>query len=232
MTKSTLRTLVQQAVGNRSSVTVNAAWFDTRVLNAYKQLVTFQGMVFKPGRKVPQYRILRFPNLENRITRTLDTSISTNFVANQATVEMVDDIFDRTNNRGMERKSERRIRQLDPDEAGIPRIWEPASEGGLNGYYIWPSPGVASDNIDVYEYVVLTPVLATDSTEPLVPAEWHPAIVLLASAEAAEQFDMPERAAEIRQTFTTLVASLQAPNEIRSAAGLAGTRRRIRVGLR
>lgn len=232
MTKATLRSLVKQAVGNRTSTAIDTAWYDTRVLNAYKHLVTYQGMVMRPGRKSPQFRILRFPQLESRLTRALDTSISINFVANQATVEVVDDVFDRTNNRGLTRRSERRIRQLDPDEAGVPRIWEPASEAGVDGYYIWPSPGVATDDIDVYEYVVLTPILASDSTEPLVPAEWHPAIAYLASAEASEFFDMPEKAAEQRAAFNALVSSLQAPNEIRAAAGLAGNRRRIRVGSR
>jgi len=211
---------------------VDDTWYDTRVLNAYKQLVTYQGMVMRPGRKSPQFRILRFPQLESRLTRTLDTTLSSNFVAKQATVELVDDVFDRTNNRGLDRESERRIRQLDPDETGVPRRWEPASEAGEDGYYIWPFPGVASDNIDVYEYVVLTPVLADDGDSPLIPSEWHPAIAYLATAEAAEQFDMPEKAAEMRQAFGTLVASLQAPNELRAAAGLAGNRRRIRIGLR
>lgn len=232
MTKATLRTLVQQSVGNRTSTTIDDAWYDTRVLNAYKQLVTFQGMVMRPGRKAPQFRILRFPQLENRLPRTLDTSLTSNFVANQAAVYTVDDVFDRTNNRGLDRESERRIRQLDPDETGPPRRWEPASENGVDGYYIWPFPGVTTDNIDVYEYVVLTPVLNSDGDSPLLPDEWHPAIAYLASIEASEQFDMPERATEMRNAFQSLVSSLQAPNEIRSAAGLAGNRRRIRVGLR
>lgn len=233
MTKATLRTLVQQAVGNRSSTTIDDAWYDTRVLNAYKQLVTFQGMVMRPGRKSPQFRVLRFPSLETRLTRTLGIPAPvTNFVANQATVYTVDDVFDRTNNRGLDRESERRIRQLDPDEPGIPRRWEPASENGVDGYYIWPTPSVVAHEIEVYEYVVLTPTLASDPSMPQIPDEWHPAIAYLATIEAAAQFDMPERAEEMRSSFANLVASLQAPNEIRSAAGLAGNRRRIRVGLR
>lgn len=232
MTKAELRTRTKQAVGNRTSTTVTDTWYDERVLNAYKQLVTYQGQVSRPGGRQPQFRILRFPQLEDRLTRSLTSALTSNFVANQTAVELVDDIFDRTTNRGMDRESERRIRQLDPDEVGIPRRWEPASEGGVDGYYIWPRPNAAEHNIDVYEYVVLTPVLVADGDSPLIPAEWHQAITYLAASEAAALFDMSEKSGEMRQNFMGVVSSLQAPNELRAAAGLAGNRRRIRVGQR
>ena len=232
MTKAELRAAVQQALGNRSSTTVDDDWYDTRVLSGYKQLVTYQGLVQRPGIKQPQFRVLRFPQLEDRMTRSLSSSLTSNFVANQATVLLVEDVFDRTNNRGLDRESERRIRQLDPDENGVPRRWEPSSEAGVDGYYIYPYPSDSADDIDVYEYVITEPVLATDGTSPVIPDEWHQAIVHLAAAEAAVLFDMPEKALEHRTLFTAIVAGLQAPNELRSTAGMAGNRRRIRVGQR
>lgn len=230
MTKADLRLETQRMLGKRTSTELTSAWYDTRVLNAYRRLVTFQGVVNAPGFRHPIYRVLRFPILEDRLTRTLDTSMTSNFVANASGVIATVDLYNRTDNLGIPLRSSRVMRQYDPDENGKPEVWQPGAVGGSRGYFVWPYPGAAADNIDVYEYVINDVSLAADTTEPAIEDEWHIAIAYAAAAEGARLLEMPERAGELDTLFTTFIAERQSPGERTAFAGRTGQRRYIQAG--
>lgn len=230
MTKAELRTVVKQAMGNRTSTTITDAWYDDRVMNGYRRLVTFQGMVDAPSLRDPVKRILRFKELEDRLTRTLDNTLTDNFVANQSGVWYVTDVYNRTGGTGLNYRSEKLMRQQDADDTGVPIQWQPGVENGVRGYYIWPRPATADDAISVYEYVVYEPALATDSTEPVIGEEWHMCIAYAACAEAANLIDNPEDEGRFEQKFMKHIAERTMFQELASQGGRAGGRRYIRVG--
>lgn len=235
-TKAELRILVKQAVGGRSSATITNGWYDQRIHNGYVRLCTFQGPVSRPGRAQPQFRVLRFFELEERTARSLTTSLTTNFVTAQAPASgnipmVVSSLYDRTNNISLRRPSRRDVLRLDPDATGRPTRWLPAGQGGVVGYFLDKIPVVASDNIDVYEYTYCYPVeMATDGTYPLIPPAWHEAIWLAAAVETAALLDMPEKADELNQRFLAFIAERKTPHEEASSSGIGGARGNIRIG--
>lgn len=238
LTKADLRNLVKQAVGNRtatSGTTIDNTWYDARVYSGYRRLVTYQGPVTAPGMRQPQMRRLQFREFERRTASSLTTAgLTTNFVTPVETgVAYVTDIYDTTNNKGLDRVSEREIRRLDPDEAGVPRLWCPGSVSGTVGYYIWPRPQTTGDDINIHEYTYVYPAaLSGDSDTPAIPDTWHLGIVYASVSEAAMFLDMPEKSAEAEQQFQAFIAQRRTPMEDESYAGYAGTRNHIPIGTR
>lgn len=235
LTKAELRTRAKQLLGNRTSITgtvIDDAWYDERVMDGYRQLCTFQGPVQLSARQRPAMRTLRFFELEERTAATLSVALTSNFVTPTASnVYIVDDIYDRTNNRGLDMMSERERRHCDPDATGKPRRWRPGGAGGVQGYYIDQRPGAAADEIDVYEMTYQYPAdLVDDADTPVIPAVWHPAIYLLAAAAGADLLDMPARAQELKSDFYRFISERKSPYEELHRAGQAGARRSIRVG--
>ena len=229
MTRAQIRTLVQQHVGNRVTGVFNNAWFDARVLDAYRRLVSLQGRTPGSDRGGARYRHLRFPEMENRLTRSITLSEADNFLANQSGAFITIDIYDRTNDRGLSLVSEADLRYHDPDDLGVPREWRPGALNGINGYWIWPRPGTTSDNIDVYETVLVTPTLAADGDSPLVAEHWHRAIEYAAASDAAMLMDIPEKHDALEQKFAAYVSERLSYNEMAIRGSRSGRRRRIQV---
>jgi hypothetical protein len=235
LTKADLRTLTKQHLGNRTSTNIDDTWYNARVLSGYRQLCTFQGYVQAPGMRQPQMRRLGFFELQDRQARSLTTALTSNFVTpSPATnVVTVTDIYDRTNNRGLDRRGLRDIMIRDPDATGRPMIWAPAGEGGVVGYYIDRRPGVVGDNIDVYETVYKYPAdFASDVATPVIPDVWHVAITYAAAAEGALLLDMPEKHTEMNGKFAEFIAARKSPIEQAAFSGLAGQRRWTPIGAR
>lgn len=233
MTKAELRTATKQALGNVSSTTVTDTWYDSRVYSAYRRLCTFQGQVTRPGSVQPQFRVLRFYELEQRSSRALNTSLAENFVTpNSSNVFSILDIYDRTNDVPLRRMSRREWLALDPDDTGTPTRWHPGGKSGYMGYYIdkRPSAGDGSEDITVYEYTYQYPATLTlDTTEPIIPLEWHPAIWYGAVAEGAQLLDDSEKAAEYEALFIKFIAERKTPHE-EAMTGYSGGRRYIPIG--
>jgi len=244
LTKGDLRTLTRQLLGNRTSASITDAWYDARVYSAYRRLCTFQGEVKAPGMRQPALRRLGFFELQDRNTRTISsvtptlTGNSGNFITPLPATNVVTvvDLFDRTNNRGLDRRSLRELRTRDPDKTGRPRTWCPAGQGGTVGYYVNQIPttiDTAIDAIDVYEWVYLYPAaLATDATVPVIPDTWHIAIVHAAASEGAMLLDMPEKHGEMEGKFIAYIAERKSPIEEAAHSGLAGARRFTPIGPR
>jgi len=225
-----------QAVGNRTSANIDTAWYNARVLSGYRRLCTFQGAVQSPGLRQPQQRLLGFFELEDRQARSLTTALTSNFVTPSPATDVVTvvDLYDRTNNRGLDRRARRELLTRDPDGTGRPRAWCPAGQGGVVGYYIDRVPLTsATDDIDVYEYVYKYPsAMATDISVPVIPDVWHIAIAYAAGAEAALLLDMPEKNAELEGKFIAFISERQSPMEEAAKSGLAGSRRFTPIGRR
>ena len=235
LTKADLRTLTKQLVGNRTSTTVTDSWYDDRVTSGYRRLCTFQGTVNSPGLRQPQMRRLGFFELQDRQARTLDTTLTSNFITpSPATnVVTVTDIYDRTHDRGLDRRALRELRTRNPDATGIPRTWCPAGQGGVVGYYVNQVPAVTADNINVYESVYKYPaILATDGAVPVIPDVWHIAIAYGAASEAAMLLDIPEKHTELEGKFIGFIAERKSPIEESARSGLAGSRRFTPIGMR
>jgi hypothetical protein len=234
-TKAQLRTLTKQLAGNRTSATIIDSWYDDRVTSGYRRLCTFQGAVQMPGLRQPQQRRLGFFELQDRQARTLDTTLTSNFITPSPSTDVcvILDIYDRTHNRGLDRRSRRELLTRDPEATGIPRTWCPAGQGGVIGYYINQVPSVTAQNINVYEYVYKYPTaLATDGTSPVIPDIWHIAIAYAAASEAAILMDNPEKHTEMEGKFISFISERKSPMEESAHSGLAGSRRFTPIGSR
>lgn len=231
LTFTALKDRVKQVLGNRTSTNVSDTWYGDRVNSAYSRLCTFQGMVSRPGITQPQFRILRFFELERRDTRTLSAA-TTNFVTPTATDTcVVLDVYDRTHDRGLKRTSTREMRRLDPDATGTPRYWRPAGNAGTIGYEVYPYVAASADAIDVYEHTYTYPVALASATDtPVIPAAWHPAIWMGAAAEAAELLDVPEKAQEMEARFIGFISERKSPREEAAYSGRAGARSNVAIG--
>lgn len=238
MTLGDLRTLVKQLLGQRVISTVNdTTWYNDRVNAAYRRLSTFQGYVTAPGLKQPAQRILRFHELENMTARTLNVAafpLSTNFVQpSVANVYTVMDVYDRDNDRWLQRVPVKYMRRLDPDETGTPLRWTPGGDGANTaqavGYYVHPKPTAgSSEEIAVYEYTYRYPTaLSTDGNSPVIPEVWHPAIAYAAASEGALLLDWRDRHADMEQRFMAYVAERKSPYE---EGAYSGGRRYMQVG--
>lgn len=231
-----LKTRVKQVLGNRthstSSITVDDTWYGERVNSAYRAVCTFQGLVTRPGARQPQFRILRFFELENRTSRTLTTVLTSNFVTPSmgVAVAYMQDIWDVTNARGMRRVSRREILGLNPNQDGTPRNWCPAGSAGVNGYYINPRPQTSTYNITVYEYTYNYPTALTSVATPIIPDEWHPCIWMKAAEEGAALLGLDVTEGEMRGAFKDYIAERKSPAEDSAFSGLAGPRRSVTVG--
>lgn len=229
MTLATLRARVRQALGNRADGTLTDAWYNAHVLAAYLDVITLQHRVLGTSRAPMRMRAAAFPELETRLTRTITTGMTTNFLACQTGAVAVIDVWDRTNNRGLRWQDEASLRERDPDATGLPREWRAGYANGVAGYYIWPVPGDISHAIDVYETCYVAPTLASDAASPLIAEQWHEAIVYAAVALAAPLLDMPEKATEFASLYTTYMATHQ-DDVARAASRAKSGRRRIYVG--
>lgn len=238
-TRAQLVTLTQQLTGNRTNTSnLTASWYQDRVTSGYRRLCTFQGTVNAPGLRQPQQRRLGFFELQDRQPRTLDNTLTSNFVTPSPATDVVTvtDVYDRTHNRGLDRRALRESRTHDPDATGIPRTWCPAGQGGVVGYYINQVPTSASTSVDaisVFEYVYKYPtVLASDSAVPVIPDVWHIAIAFAAASEAAMLLDMPEKHTELEGKFLGYIAERKSPIEESAHSGYAGARRFTPIGMR
>lgn len=235
LTKADLRTLTKQLVGNRTSTTIDNTWYDARVLSGYRRLCTFQGMVTSPGLRQPQLRRLGFFELQDRQARSLTIALTSNFVTPSPATDVVTvvDVFDRTHDRGLDRRSLRELRTRNPDATGIPRTWCPVGQGGVVGYYVNCVPSTTAEEIAVYEWIYKYPTaLATDGATPVIPDVWHIAIAYAGASEAAMLLDSPERHAELEGKFTGFIAERKSPIEEAAHSGLAGARRFTPIGSR
>jgi len=238
-TRAQLVTLTKQLTGNRTNTSnLTDSWYQDRVTSGYRRLCTFQGAVNAPGLRQPQQRRLGFFELYDRQARTLDSTLTSNFVAPSPATDIVTvtDIYDRTHNRGLDRRSLRELRTRDPDGTGLPRTWCPAGQGGVIGYYIDRVPTsllTTVDAIDVHEWVYKYPTaLAADATVPVIPDVWHIAIAFAAASEAAMLLDIPEKHTELEGKFLGYIAERKSPIEESAHSGLAGSRRFTPIGPR
>lgn len=230
-----LRTITKQLVGNRTSATIDDTYYNARILSGYRRLCTYQGPVRSPGMAQPQMRKLGFFELQHRQARTIDETQVGNFITPDPSSDVVTvmDIYDRTNNRGLDRRGLRELLSRDPDALGVPRVWCPAGQDGVVGYYVDRVPETSSQAIDVYEYVYKYPLpLANDIASPVIPDVWHIAIAYAAAAEAALLFDMPEKHTELEGKFMDFIAERKSPIEESDHGGLAGNRRWTPIGRR
>lgn len=224
LTLSTLRSRTKQALGGTTITSeVDDTWYNERVNQGYRRICTFQGMVTRPGMRQPQLRILRFMELEGTSDRSLTTSLTDNFVApslGQANTFMITDLYDLTNRRPVRRISRRKMQRLDPTETGIPRLWVPAGNANGVGYRIYPLPSTTSEEISVREYYYRYPAdLSSDSSAPVIPAEWHHAIWMAAASEGALILDWMDKHQEMEQRLIQFIAERKSPYEEASFAG-------------
>jgi len=238
-TRAQLVTLTKQLTGNRTNAaTLTDSWYQDRVTSGYRRLCTFQGAVNAPGLRPPQQRRLGFFELQDRQSRTLDSTLTSNFVAPSPATDVVTvvDVYDRTHDRGLDRRALRELRTRDPDARGIPRTWCPAGQGGVVGYYINAVPTSTLTTVDaivVFEYVYKYPTaLAADGTTPVIPDVWHIAIAYAAASEAALLLDIPEKHTELESKFLGYIAERKSPIEESAHSGLAGSRRFTPIGMR
>lgn len=244
LTRADLRTVTKQMLGNRVSANITDTWYNSRVDSGYRRLCTFQGTVSSPGSRQPQMRRLGFFELQDRNARVISsatpalTGNSGNFITPLPATDVVTvvDLFDRTNDRGLDRRSLRELRTRDPDKTGRPRTWCPAGQGGVVGYYVNQIPtttDTAIDAIDVYEWVYRYPTtLAADAAVPVIPDVWHIAIAYAAASEGAMLLDMPEKHGELEGKFIGYIAERKSPIEEAAHSGLAGARRFTPIGPR
>jgi hypothetical protein len=233
LTLANLRTLTKQYLGGRTSTQLDDDWYDARINESYREVVTFQGDVKFPDFPRPRFRVLRFFELEDYIERDLDENMTDNFVDITASpgddqVAHVLDIYNETDRRPLLRISTRAIRRRDHTRDGRPREWAPAGYGGKRGYYIYPWPdGTAGYAISVREYVYRYPTaLSQDSHEPIIPDAWHPLLAIKAAELGARLIDWQEKAAEMQGKFIEFIAERRSPFE---EAGFGGGRRRITI---
>lgn len=223
MTPDELTTLAKQALGNKNVTSDSAAWYLARVNSAYRRICTFQGPVKRPGMRQPQLRVLRFFELADSITNTITSALTDNFVTpatSQASLFMVTDVYDTTNDRWMSRPGLRHMRRLNPDATGIPREWVPDGKGGVLGYRIYPRPSTSAEEITVREYVYKYPAaLTSGGAAPVIPEPWHQAIWIAAAAEGARLLEWPEKAAEFESQFMEFLAERKSPMEEASSSG-------------
>ena len=235
MTRLEMQTRLKQALGNRAStvgVTIDDTWYNDRLLEGYQALLTMQGPTTGPSRGGGMYRrVLRFPEMETRVSTSLDIDTD-NFVANASGTLLVLDIFDRDHDRPVSRPSEHNFKLRDPDETGIPREWYPAYEAGVSGIRVWPYPSTADEEIDVYLDVVTDPetTFTSDSSVPRIEPVWHMAIVYKAAELGADLLEWPERAQEMSGKFDNYVARQLSRHEQQSRTAVGSQMRYIQVG--
>lgn len=221
--------LAKQAMGGRNTGLMTDAWYGDRINAGYARLATFQGPVQAPGMSQPQMRVLRFFELYFTDDRTITSGLSTNLITPVATADKVvcvDNVYDLTNDVHLRRKSRRYIDRRNPQGTGRPREWAPGGDGGA-GYYVYPIPGDASDEISVRETTYQYPDELTAGETPVIPAAWHTAIWLAAAAEAALLIDWPEKENEMENRFMRFIAERRSPVE---ESGAGGGRRYFSVG--
>jgi len=234
LTTTELVALTKQTLGGRNTGLMTDAWYVERLNSAYARLCTFQGQVNSPGMRRPVLRVLRFFELYTRTDTTIVSGALDNYI--EATVHLdagntayIDDVYDLTNDRPLQRKSSRYMNSRNPDDVGVPRSWSPAGRDATSaGYLIHPRPGVVADEISIRETAYNYPRELVESTQnPVIPGTWHRAIWLAAVAEAATVIDWPEKAQEYEQLFMTFIAERRSPVE---EAGAAGGRRHFTAG--
>lgn len=236
MQKQELRQLVKQALGNRTSTLgtqTDDEWYDNRVLDGYRRLVTEQGITYGPGHRGVTRRVLRFPLLHTRKERTLDAAAfagNGNWISNQSGVSLVFDLYDRTNDQPLGRPPDAAFVGRDPDETGKILEWIPSAQDGVMGYRVWRTPSDADDTIDVYEFCLLEPTLPLDTSEPATDPEWHLAIAFAGAAMGALLLDWPEKEKEMENRYADYLRSRFSMSERADFTGKAGRRTSIRVG--
>ncbi len=234
MTLAELRTALTQAMGGVTITTsTDATWKNDRINNGYDRLATFQGEVKDPAAPRRQFRVLRFFELIDVTERSLSTSLTSNFVtpsiASTRKVHSVQDIYDKTNKRILSRKPMNKARRWNPDEDGKPREWAPAGESGAIGYYIRPRPQVSGDDITVREITYLRPaLLSADTDEPVIPRDWHIAILYAAAEEAGMLLEQDKMVEKFGAKFIQYIAERRSPAE---EAGMSGGLRWNTVGV-
>lgn len=231
MTKLELRVKTRQLLGGRTDGVLTDAWYDERVLNGYRALLTYQGPSTGPGTRQGG-RILKFLEHESRVTRTLNAAAfaTDNFIANQAGTLIVTDIWDRTNKTGLTLATEIDMKRYDPDAIGPVRVWRPAGKAGIFGYYVYPRPTLTAHAKDIYEYVITQPTLTADSDSPLIGAEWHMSIAYAAASEGAGLLDAPEMEKDLKERFVNAVGERITLPERVQFSGHAGMRGSIATG--
>jgi hypothetical protein len=233
LTRDELVALTKQALANQTGGLMDDAWYRARVNAALSRVCTFQGLVTAPGVRRPQFRTLRFFELYNDNDQTLAFGDytgppTTNYTvpATSNPIVYVDNVYNLTDDKQLERKSIRYLNSLNPEQTGKPLRWAPGGKGAV-GYYIHPIPSVAAENISVRERTYEYPPELTTDVAPIIPAAWHKAIWLAAAAEGASLIDWPEKEAEMEQRFMAFIAERRSPVE---EAGAAGGRRWYGVG--
>ncbi len=233
LTSTELLALIKQSLGGRNTGLMTDAWYVARMNSAYARLCTFQGVVQAPGMRRPQFRALRFFELYHDIDDSIGDGLTDNFIIAPTglytgSVVYVDNVYDLTNDRPLQRKSIRYMNTRNPDDLGLPRIWSPAGTGQQVGFYVHPRPGVPAEVIGIrnrtYNY---PPLLSSGGQDPIIPGAWHKAIWLASVAEGAQVIDWPEKALEYEQLFMQFIAERRSPVE---ESGAAGGRRHFTIG--
>lgn len=235
LTTVELLALTKQSLGGRNSGLMTDAWYVDRINNAYSRLCTFQGIVMAPAMRRPKFRVIRFHELYDDADYNIVAGAADNFISvpngtTEGSVVYVDNVYDLTNNRPLDRKSLRYTLDRNPDDFGIPRSWCPTGSRGATGYFVHPRPEDSGDAILVrhrtynYPQELIATALVVD---PIIPPPWHAGIWIAAAAEAAAIIDWPEKSAELEQMFMKFLAERRSPVE---EAGAAGGRRHFTVG--
>ena len=225
-----LLALTKQALGGRSTGLMTDTWYQGRINAGYSRLCTFQGPVLAPGASESQRRVVRFNELYETDTHTIAPGLSSNFITpvhSAHTVFYVDNVYDITYDRRMRRKAIRYMKSRPRTTTGAPRMWAPAGDAGVVGYYVWPLPSTTAHDVEETVYVFPEALATGGANDPIIPASWHDAIWMAAAQKAASIIDWPEKAQEMEQMFMSFIATNRSPVE---EAGGAGGRRWIGIG--
>lgn len=222
MTPDELILRIKQHTGNRTSagptLVIDDDWYAARLNDGYKHVATFQGMVSRPGIRQPQFRVLRFVELEDRIERTINSGLSDNFIANSTGVFAVYGLWDQTNKRPIRIRSKRRLMEKDPTDSGDIQIWAPMGDGGVAGYRIWKVPDASTT---IHEHVYNYPeTLTAGGSDPVIPENWHEAVHLAGGMIACGLLQMDDQSARLQTELHTMIATHRTPvEEARTGGG-------------
>jgi hypothetical protein len=139
-------------------------------------------------------------------------------------VVSVEDLYDITNDKTIQRRSRNYLNRRNPDETGsLIRSWSPGGHNSV-GYFIHPVPTAA---VTVREKTYNYPAALTTNVAPVIPSAWHQIIWVAAAAEGATLIDWPEKSQELEAYFMNHIAQHRSPVE---ESGGAGGRRYFSVG--
>lgn len=201
-----LITLTKQHVGNRASVNVDRDWYLVRVQDAYQDLTTLSVPLPQGGR-----RVVRFDELYDTNDVVLPSAMTSNFQASQSDTWSMIALYDLDNNRDICNKPLRMLLRDNPTSTGRVLRWAAYAKDGVAGYLLWKIP---SSDLNVRESVYKrAETLADDSTEPVIPDDWHECIHIIAGSKAARLLNLPDLSTRLSSDAINMIQAKRLPRE-------------------